>query len=117
MIHPMNSMLSECILQFSGFWKLLANYPTQAFHELKGSLSKKSYLRECQKYCPSLKLDDLLPYRAGIRAQLVTRSGELIHDFVFKKTERMLHVLNAPSPAATSALPIGAMIAKMCCEY
>jgi L-2-hydroxyglutarate oxidase len=100
-------------LQFSGFWKLLGKYPTQAFHELKGSLSKKAYLRECQKYCPSLKLDDLLPYRAGIRAQLVTQSGELVHDFVFKKTERMLHVLNAPSPAATSALPIGSMIAKM----
>jgi L-2-hydroxyglutarate oxidase len=103
-------------LAFPGFWKLIMNYPKQSINELKNSYSKSSYLRECQKYCPSLDIDDLLPFRAGIRAQLVTSRGELVHDFIFKKTQRMLHVLNAPSPAATSALPIGSMIAKMSCE-
>jgi L-2-hydroxyglutarate oxidase len=98
---------------YPGFWRLLFKYPTQSFSELRNSLSKSVYLRECQKYCPILNLDDLLPCRAGIRAQLVTRKGELVHDFVFQKTSRMLHVLNAPSPAATSALPIGSMIVNM----
>lgn len=101
-------------VQYSGFWKLLSKYPSQALKELKSSLSKAFYLKECQKYCPSLSIEDLLPYRAGIRAQLVSHNGELVHDFVFKQTQRMLHVLNAPSPAATSALPIGSMIAELC---
>lgn len=99
---------------FPGFWKLVLKNRKHAVHELYGSLSRAAYLKECQKYCPSLTLDDLLPYRAGIRAQAVTNDGAPIHDFVFKQTQRMLHVCNAPSPAATSALPIGRMIADKC---
>lgn len=99
---------------YPGFWKLIAKYRKHAVHELHGSLSKAAYLKECQKYCPSLTLDDFLPYRAGIRAQAVTQDGAPIHDFMFKQTRRMLHVCNAPSPAATSALPIGRMIADKC---
>lgn len=95
---------------FPGFWKLMYKFRKHALHELKGSLFKKAYLKECQKFCPSLTLDDLLPYRAGIRAQVVTSKGELVHDFLFKQTDRMLHVCNAPSPAATSAIPIARMI-------
>lgn len=99
---------------FPGFWKLVMKYREHAIHEFYGSISKSAYLKECQKYCPSLTLEDLVPYRAGIRAQAVTRHGAPIHDFVFKQTKRMLHVCNAPSPAATSALPIGRMIADKC---
>ena len=95
---------------FSGFWKLIWNNRTHAISELKNSFLKREYLKECQKYCPSLNIDDLLPYRAGIRAQVVTKQGVAMHDFLVKKTERMLHVINAPSPAATSALPIARMI-------
>jgi L-2-hydroxyglutarate oxidase len=80
--------------------------------EMRNSLSKRRYLAECQKYCPDLAESDLLPYKAGIRAQAVMRDGTLIHDFLFLNTERMLHVCNAPSPAATSAIPIGEMIAR-----
>ena len=98
--------------RFPGFWKLVAQNSRHALHELKGSVSKRAYLEECRKYCPSLTLGDLLPYRAGIRAQVVTRDGKAVHDFLFKETARMLHVCNAPSPAATSALPIGQMIAE-----
>lgn len=98
-------------INFSGFWKLMWNYRHHAVHELKGSMFTRNYLKECQKYCPELELEDLLPYRAGIRAQIVTKSGDLVHDFMFKETDRMLHVLNAPSPAATSAIPIGGLIA------
>ncbi len=56
-------------------------------------------------------MSDLLPEEAGIRAQAVTRDGTLVHDFLFGETDRMLHVYNAPSPAATSSIPIGRMIA------
>jgi (S)-2-hydroxyglutarate dehydrogenase len=66
------------------------------------------------RYCPSLTLEDLVPYEAGIRAQAVMRDGTLVHDFLFVETNRMLHVCNAPSPAATSAIPIGEMIAEKC---
>jgi L-2-hydroxyglutarate oxidase len=78
------------------------------------SLWKGGYLKQCRKYCPSLTLEDLGPYEAGIRAQAVMRDGSLVHDFLFVETDRMLHVCNAPSPAATSAIPIGDMIAEKC---
>jgi len=99
---------------FPGFWKLMYEYRKHAAHELVVSFSKIAYVRECQKYCPSLSIDDLRPYRAGIRAQVVNSQGEAVHDFLFKQTDRMLHVCNAPSPAATSAIPIGSMIAARC---
>ena len=95
---------------FSGFWKLVWKNRTHAANELRNSLFKKQYLKECQKYCPSLTISDLLPYRAGIRAQVISSQGDAVHDFLIRKTERMLHVINAPSPAATSALPIARMI-------
>ena len=98
-------------LFFPGLWKVLARYRRSVRAELTGSLLKSAYLRECRKYCPSLTVTDLLPYSAGIRAQAVTRDGVLVHDFLFLESERMLHVCNAPSPAATSAIPIGEMIA------
>ena len=97
-------------LFFPGLWRVLARYRRSVRAELKGSLLKSAYLRECRKYCPSLTVGDLLPYTAGIRAQAVTRDGTLVHDFLFLESERMLHVGNAPSPAATSAIPIGEMI-------
>ena len=84
--------------------------------EMRNSLWRKGYLEECRKYCPSLTVDDLLPYEAGIRAQAVRRDGTLEHDFLFADTARTLHVCNAPSPAATSALPIGRMIAERASE-
>lgn len=101
---------------YAGFWRLVYKNRGHALHELYASMNKSAYLKECQKYCPSLTLEDLVPYRAGIRAQAVRSTGELVHDFVFMKTKRMLHVCNAPSPAATSALPIGRMIADKCNE-
>jgi len=97
---------------FGGFWKLIWQHRYHALHELKGSLMKSAYLKDCQKYCPALSLEDLLPFRAGIRAQVVTQKGIASHDFLFGETDRMLHVFNAPSPAATSAIPIGKFIAE-----
>jgi L-2-hydroxyglutarate oxidase len=98
-------------LNFSGFWHLLRKHWRSAFNELRGSLIRSRYLQECRKYCPELTLQDLQPHPAGIRAQAVLADGTLVHDFMFADTPRMVHVLNAPSPAATAALPIAAVIA------
>lgn len=103
---------AAAFLRFPGFWRLIAKHIGSGVAELRNSLSKGRYLAECRKYCPSLQLADLQPYRAGIRAQAVLRDGTLVHDFIFEETPRTLHVCNAPSPAATSALPIGAMIVE-----
>jgi L-2-hydroxyglutarate oxidase len=101
---------------FPGFWKVLkANLGTGA-GEYLDSVYKPGYLKRVQKYCPQLKLADLTPYPAGIRAQAVMSDGELVHDFLFSETERSLHVCNAPSPAATSALPIGTYLCDKAAE-
>ncbi|MCO5156086.1 MAG: L-2-hydroxyglutarate oxidase [Aquamicrobium sp.] len=95
---------------FPGFWRVIAGNLRSGIDEFRGSLFKRHYLEKCRKYCPSLTLADLTKPGAGIRAQAVRRDGALIHDFLFVSSERMLHVCNAPSPAATSAIPIGSMI-------
>lgn len=99
---------------FPGFWKTITTNAKTGLMEMRNSLWKRGYLEECKKYCPSLTLGDLLPEKAGIRAQAVRSDGTLIHDFLFVQTDRMLHVCNAPSPAATSAIPIGKMIVDRC---
>lgn len=100
------------IVGYSGLWRLAAKHWRSGLAEMANSLSKQRYLQECRRYCPSLEITDLLPKEAGIRAQFVTDSGELFHDFLFLETRRMLHVCNAPSPAATSSIPIGHHIAE-----
>ncbi|HEX7361566.1 MAG TPA: L-2-hydroxyglutarate oxidase [Bryobacteraceae bacterium] len=97
---------------FPGFWKTMKTHLRSGIFEMRNSLWKPGYLAQCRKYCPELILEDLLPYEAGIRAQAVLRDGTLVHDFLFLQTGRMLHVCNAPSPAATSAIPIGEMIVE-----
>ena len=97
-------------LVFPGLWKTLWRFRNAAATELRNSALTSGYLKACQRYCPSLTLDDMQPHPTGIRAQAVSKTGEMIHDFLFMQTPRMLHVCNAPSPAATSALPIAAMI-------
>jgi len=101
------------MISFSGFWKLILKNWQPGLSEIYSSLNKKKYLKLCQKYCPSLKISDLEPYRPGIRAQAVSKAGELIHDFLVEETNRSLHVCNAPSPAATSSLPIGKYIVEL----
>jgi L-2-hydroxyglutarate oxidase len=98
-------------LAFQGFWKVAGKHLAAGVEEMRNSLWKQGYLAQCRKYCPSLSLADLQPGVAGIRAQAVLRDGTLVHDFLFAETARQLHVCNAPSPAATSAIPIARMIA------
>ncbi len=94
------------MMSFPGFYKLMTRFASAGLYEMRGSLSKRVYLERCRKYCPSLTLDDLESMEAGIRAQSVSSDGKLVDDFLFLETSRSLHCCNAPSPAATSALPI-----------
>ncbi|KXS38290.1 MAG: L-2-hydroxyglutarate oxidase [Halomonadaceae bacterium T82-2] len=95
-----------------GIRRVLRSHWRAGLHEMKNSLFKGGYLEEVRKYCPSLTADDLTPYPAGVRAQAVSRDGQLIDDFLFVNTARTVNVCNAPSPAATSAIPIGAHIVE-----
>ncbi|EFJ8466848.1 L-2-hydroxyglutarate oxidase [Escherichia coli] len=98
------------ILGSSGIRRVLQNHLRSGLGEMKNSLCKSGYLRLVQKYCPRLSLSDLQPWPAGVRAQAVSPDGKLIDDFLFVTTPRTIHICNAPSPAATSAIPIGAHI-------
>ncbi|MCC7120931.1 MAG: L-2-hydroxyglutarate oxidase [Gammaproteobacteria bacterium] len=101
--------------RFPGTWRVLARYPAAGLKELGYALSPARYLQAVQRYCPSLTLADLRPYQSGIRAQAVSADGRLIHDFLLRRTPRTLHVCNAPSPAATAALPIAdEIVARLC---
>ncbi len=101
---------------FSGFWKVMQQNLKAGLAEFKNSIFKRGYLELVRKYCPQVELSDLTPYPAGVRAQAVAPDGTLIHDFLFVNTKRSFHVCNAPSPAATSALPIGAYIVDRAAE-
>lgn len=94
------------LIRFGGFWKLARKQFRTGVVEQWDSLYKPGYLKRVQKYCPQLKASDFRPEEAGIRAQAVRADGSMIEDFHFLTSDRMLHVANAPSPAATSAMPI-----------
>ncbi|MFH1155190.1 MAG: L-2-hydroxyglutarate oxidase [Pseudomonadota bacterium] len=100
------------MIAFPGFWAVLRRNLVSGLSETRDSLYRPGYLERVRKYCPSVCLRDLKPYPAGIRAQAVKLDGTLVHDFLFAETPRSLHVCNAPSPAATSAIPIGRYLAE-----
>ena len=97
---------------YSGMWKLGRRYFSTGISEMYRSLNKDVFLREILKYIPDISKKDLTPRIAGVRAQAVGKDGSLIDDFVFERKEQSLHVLNAPSPAATASLAIGEHIVK-----
>ncbi len=99
--------------RFPGLWRMLRANLRPGLSELRNSVFRRSYLRACQRYCPSLDLSDLLPHPPGIRAQAVMRDGTLVHDFLIRRSARTIHICNAPSPAATSALPIARHIRQL----
>lgn len=98
------------MLSYPGLLKMLARNLKPGLMEMKNSLFRRGYLEQVRKYCPQLTLSDLRPYPAGVRAQAVAKDGSLVDDFLFVNTDRALVVCNAPSPAATSAIPIAAHI-------
>ncbi len=95
------------MIAHKGIRKVLKTHFKAGVQEMKNSIMKSGYLKLVNKYCPIIAKDDLMPYPAGVRAQAVSNDGELIEDFIFVNTNRTVNVCNAPSPAATSALPIG----------
>jgi L-2-hydroxyglutarate oxidase LhgO len=81
------------------------------------SYSKYAFRRALRRLVPEIEVDDLIPAGAGVRAQAMTPDGKLVDDFLFASAYRMLHVLNAPSPAATASLAIGRYIAAHAVEH
>ena len=103
--------LSKTIF-YPGMWKLGKRYFSTGISEMYRSLNKDVFLKEILKYIPDITKKDLTPRIAGVRAQAVGKDGSLIDDFVFERKAQSLHVLNAPSPAATASLAIGEHIVK-----
>lgn len=101
------------LARFGGFWRMSRKYWQTGFGELVRSVSKKAFVAALQRLLPELQIDDIQPAGAGVRAQAVEPSGALVDDFRLVEAERMIHVLNAPSPAATASLSIGRTIAEM----
>jgi L-2-hydroxyglutarate oxidase len=99
-------------LSFPGLWKFLARHPRMAWDESLRSLDKKLFCRSLQRLVPELRETDLAPGGAGVRAQAISRHGELVQDFRLVSGRRALHVVNAPSPAATACLAIGREIVQ-----
>ncbi len=98
---------------FPGLWRFLRRYPSMVGTELAQSLLKSRFCRSLQKLVPDVRPEDLEPGGAGVRAQAMTPAGDLVQDFHLVKRENALHVLNAPSPAATASLAIGDHIASL----
>jgi (S)-2-hydroxyglutarate dehydrogenase len=98
-------------LCFPGLWKFLAAYPAICGYEVRRSLSKAEFCRSLQRLVPEIRAEDLEPGGAGVRAQAMTADGKLVEDFHFEEQRGILHVVNAPSPAATAGLAIGETIA------
>jgi (S)-2-hydroxyglutarate dehydrogenase len=99
-------------LTYPGFWRFFQKYPRVCFDELRRSFSKELFCKSLQTLVPEIRPEDLGPGGAGVRAQAIAPNGEIIQDFQFVKSDRALHVLNAPSPGATASLAIGEEIAK-----
>lgn len=110
----MNFKDASEILSYFPLWKVLIKNYKGLWDELRTSISQSHYIRQLKKYIPQIEISDLCPHPAGVRAQAVNSKGEFVEDFLFIESERMLHTCNAPSPAATSSLPIGDYIAEKC---
>lgn len=101
------------MLSFPGFWRLAGRFWRTGLAELHRSLSRRRFAADLQRLVPALTAEDLRRAPCGVRAQALDRTGRLIDDFHILERERMVHVLNAPSPAATASLAIGERIAEL----
>ncbi|WP_461082725.1 L-2-hydroxyglutarate oxidase [Streptomyces deserti] len=99
-------------LSWPGSWRIARRHWRYGAGELRRSLSKAAFTRAVRRLLPAVTEDDLVPTAAGVRAQAVLRDGTLVDDFLIREGARAVHVLNAPSPAATASLPIGREVAR-----
>ena len=97
---------------YPGLWKFLVKYPDVASYEIYRSISKNEFCRSLQKLLPSIQNSDLELGGSGVRAQAINANGNLVDDFEFYEHKGMIHVINAPSPAATASLAIGNYLSK-----
>ena len=98
-------------LAWPGTWRLVRRFWRTGLGELRHAASRRSFVTELRRFVPELAVGDVLPGPSGIRAQALDRDGRLVDDFVVHRTERALHIRNAPSPAATSSLALAKLIA------
>lgn len=98
---------------YPGFWKMAMKHYKMGIGEFRRSFSKKLFVESLQKLIPEVQYDDVYPEGAGVRAQALEPDGKLVDDFRIVEAKHMIHVLNAPSPAATASLSIGEKIASM----
>jgi L-2-hydroxyglutarate oxidase len=101
------------MFSYPGFWAMAAKYWQMEVYELYRSFSRRAFLRALRKLVPDLKEEDMAPGGSGVRAQAVTRKGSLVDDFTIIEAPNAIHVLNAPSPAATASIAIGRHIANL----
>jgi L-2-hydroxyglutarate oxidase len=101
------------MLRYRGFWKMARRFWRIGAEEMYRSLSQRTFWRSLQKLVPAVGFHDIVRAGAGVRAQAVDRDGKLVDDFRIVTADRMIHVLNAPSPAATASIAIGRSIAEL----
>jgi L-2-hydroxyglutarate oxidase len=97
-------------LTWPGTWRLIGRFWRNGVTELRHAASKRAFVSDLRRFVPELRVRDVLPGPAGVRAQALDRDGRLVDDFVVHRTGRALHVRNAPSPAATSSLALARLI-------
>ncbi len=100
-------------LRYKGFQRLALKHWRKGMDEMARSFSARAFLKSLQKLVPELRLEDIKRSRTGVRAQALDNDGNMIDDYVILQQERMIHICNAPSPAATSCLSIGEFIANI----
>jgi len=103
-------------LSYRGFWRFLRKYPSMCWYELRRSFSRQLFCRSLQRLVPEIQPDDLATGGSGVRAQAIAPEGDLVQDFRLIARPNALHVLNAPSPAATASLAIGEEIVAMAAQ-
>jgi (S)-2-hydroxyglutarate dehydrogenase len=101
------------MMRYNGFWRMASKHYKMGFGEFHRSFSKKAFVKALQKLIPEIGYDDVFREGAGVRAQALESDGKLVDDFRIVEADKMVHVLNAPSPAATSSLSIGNKIAAI----
>jgi L-2-hydroxyglutarate oxidase len=105
------------VLSYGGFWRFLRRYPSMSWYELRRSFSRRVFCESLRKLVPEIEAGDLAQGGSGVRAQALSPAGDIIQDFQLIARPKALHVLNAPSPAATASLAIGGDIVAMVAEH
>ncbi len=100
-------------LTYIGFWKMAFRYWRAGAEELRRSFSKTAFLTALRRLMPELNKEDIRPAESGVRAQALNRDGSLVDDFILLESNRIVHTLNAPSPAATASIAVGERLAEL----